>query len=120
MNENFADIGVEVADVVETWEDLPEPNGETSSNGNPKVYRVSADRLFVADTGGSWTIVGGLGSKSNPLPSVNTERLETTAVRNSTNHPTTQVSHTRYVGPDDPSQLPEFDVEEGDVWVKTE
>lgn len=120
MNENFADIGVEVADVVETWGDLPEPSGETSSNGNPKVYRVSADSLFVADAGGSWTIVGGLGSQSNPLPSVNTERLETAAVRNSTNHSTTQVSHTRYIGPDDPSQLPEFDVEEGDVWVKTE
>jgi hypothetical protein len=120
MNENFADIGVEVADVVERWADLPEPSGETSSNGNPKVYRVSKRRLFVADTGDSWTIIGGLGSEAIPLPSVNTKRLETTAVSNSTNHSTTQVSHTRYVGPDDPSQLPEFDVEEGDVWVKTE
>lgn len=120
INQNFADLGVEVTDVVETWDDLPQPSGGASSNGNPKVYRVSADRLFVADTGDSWTIIGGLGSESNPLPSVNTERLEADAVSSSTNHDTTQVSHTRYVGPDDPSQISDFDVEEGDVWVKTE
>lgn len=119
-NQNFADLGIEVADVVETWDDLPQPSGRTSSNGNPNVYRVSADRLFVADTGDSWTIIGGLGSESNPLPSVNTERLEADAVSSSTNHDTTRVSHTRYVGPDDPSGISDFDVEEGDVWVKTE
>jgi len=120
INQNFADLGVEVTDVVETWDDLPQPSGGTSSNGNPKVYRVSADRLFVADTGDSWAVVGGLGSESNPLPSVNTERLEADAVRSSTNHDTTRVSHTRYVGPDDPSGISDFDVEEGDVWVETE
>ena len=105
--------------MVDTWADLPEPSGETSSNGNPKVYRVAADNLLVADTGSAWTIIAGLGSEQNPLPSVSTERLQTSEVRNSKSHATTKVSHTRYVGPDDPAQIAEFNVEEGDVWVKT-
>lgn len=119
INENFADLGVEVVDTVDRWADLPEPKGETSTNGNPKVYRVSADKIFVADTGNSWTIIGGLGSKKHPLPSVAVERLTTDEVRNTKNHGTIQVSHTRYVGPDDPTELDEFDVQDGDVWVKT-
>lgn len=118
LNQNFADLGIEVADAVDTWGDLPQPTGEISSNGNPKVYRVSADNLFVVDTGSSWNIIAGLGSAANPLPSISTERVETEKVQNSKDHATTKVSHTRYVGPDDPAELTDFKVEEGDVWIK--
>lgn len=78
VNENFADLGVEVADEVATWDDLPTATGKTSSNGNPKVYRVAADDVFVADGGSSWNIVGGNGSDAHPLPSIHTAELNTT------------------------------------------
>lgn len=29
-----------------------------------------------------------------------------------------EVSHTRYVGPDDPTTVSEFDVQDGDVWIE--
>lgn len=77
VNENFADLGVEVPDVVPTWDDLPDPSGATSSTGNPKLYRVEEPPLVVADTGQEWTVLGGTGGTEHPLPGVATESLST-------------------------------------------
>ena len=41
-------------------------------------------------------------------------------VVNTKDHATTDVSHSRYVGPDDPETLEEFDVQDGDVWVEVD
>lgn len=78
LNENFSDLGIEVQNEVPTWSDLPSPTGETSSNGQPRVYRVDADNIFVKDTGIGWSIIGGRGSSDHPLPSVHTERAQYT------------------------------------------
>ena len=39
-------------------------------------------------------------------------------VENTINHSTVEVSHTRYVGPDDPATIGDFNVQEGDRWVQ--
>lgn|GEM_PF-4323535 len=79
LNENFADLGVEVQAEVETWSDLPEPGStERSSNGQWPLYRVAADAVFVRVTDDSREIVGGLGSSSHPLPAVNARAVRAT------------------------------------------
>lgn len=67
LNENFDDLGIEVTNEVATWSDLPTPTGETSSNGQPRVYRVDADDVFVRDTGNAWAVIGGVGASSRSL-----------------------------------------------------
>ncbi len=48
LNENFADLGVEVANEVATWSDLPATSEVTqSSDGQWPVYRVEADDVFA-------------------------------------------------------------------------
>lgn len=78
LNQNFADLGIEVADEVATWSDLPAPSGETSSYNNPRTYYVREARLYVADAGDSWRILAGLGSGTHPLPYLNANTVSVT------------------------------------------
>lgn len=68
LNENFANLEIEVTDQVATFDDLPEPTGETSSNGLRRQYLVRESRTVFRDTDGSWEAVAGLGAESNPVP----------------------------------------------------
>lgn len=68
LNENFADLGVEVTNEVATFSDLPDPTGETSSRGLPRRYLVRENRIVYRDTGESWEAVAGLGSETAPVP----------------------------------------------------
>lgn len=78
LNENFADLGVEVANEVATWNDLPATTDVTqSSDGQWPVYRVDADDVFVRVTDSAKEIVGGLGSADHPLPESHHESLQT-------------------------------------------
>lgn len=75
LNKNFADLEIEVEAEVATWGDLPTASGKTSSNGQPRVFRVNQDDVFVRDTGSGWEIIGGCGSTSHPLPNVQTKSV---------------------------------------------
>jgi hypothetical protein len=68
LNHNFADLGLEVTNEVATFSDLPDPTGETSSNGIPRTYLVRESRVVYRDGGGSWEVVAGLGSEGSPVP----------------------------------------------------
>jgi len=75
-NENFADLGVEVANEVATWSDLPATSEVTqSSDGQWPVYRVEADDIFVRVTDSATEIVGGLGSADHKLPESHHEAI---------------------------------------------
>jgi len=64
LNENFDDLGIEVTNEVETFDDLPAPDSdETSSNDNPRRYLVRQSRIVYRDNGSEWEAVGGLGSE---------------------------------------------------------
>lgn len=76
LNENFADLGIEVDHWVDQWSDLPSPSGETSTAGNPKRYVVRGDNLIVADDTDVWRIVAGLGSSSRRLPEIYTQTAD--------------------------------------------
>jgi hypothetical protein len=76
LNDNFADLGIEVTDVVATWGDLPDPGSTTqSSHGQWPVYRVDQDNVFVLVDDSSQRIIGGLGSADHPLPEQHVESL---------------------------------------------
>jgi len=76
LNENFGDLGIEVANEVAIWSDLPEQSNVTqSSDGQWPVYRVAQDNVFVKVTDSSTEIVGGRGSSDHPLPSARTESV---------------------------------------------
>ncbi len=82
LNENFADLGVEVANEVATWSDLPATSEVTqSSDGQWPVYRVEADDVFVRVTDSAQEIVGGLGSADHPLPESHHEAINTEETR---------------------------------------
>ncbi len=82
LNENFADLGVEVAQEVATWSDLPATTDVTqSSDGQWPVYRVAADEVFVRVTDSAEEIVGGLGSADHPLPESHHEAINTDEAR---------------------------------------
>lgn len=67
LNENFSDLAIEVEKEVATWSDLPSATGETSTNGQPRVYRVNADNVYVRDNGSSWDVIGGVGASSRTM-----------------------------------------------------
>lgn len=69
LNENFSDLGIEVAEEVPTWGDLPaSADVEQSTNGQWPVYRVEADDVFVRIDDTTKRIIGGTGSADHPLP----------------------------------------------------
>lgn len=63
LNQNFADLGIEVTNEVATFADLPEPTGETSSNGVPRRYLVLESGTIYRDTGGQWEAITGSGGR---------------------------------------------------------
>lgn len=62
LNENFADLGIEVTNEVATLDDLPEPTGETSSNGIHRRYLVHETETIYRDTDGRWEAIAGSGA----------------------------------------------------------
>lgn len=68
LNENFADLSIEVTNEVATFADLPEPTGEESSKGLPRRYLVRESRIVYRDTGQGWAPIAGLGSEETPVP----------------------------------------------------
>lgn len=68
LNENFADLGIEVTNEVATFSDLPDSTGEISSQGLPRRYLVRESRVVYRDTGQGWQAVAGLGTESTPVP----------------------------------------------------
>ena len=90
LNENFADLGIEVANEVATWADLPATTEVTqSSDGQWPVYRVAADEVFVRVTDSAQEIIGGLGSADNPLPEQHVQELSAEELSNIAKHPDT-------------------------------
>lgn len=63
LNQNFADLGFEVMNEAATLTDLPEPTGETSSNGIPRRYLVREEGTIYRDTGERWEAIAGSGGR---------------------------------------------------------
>ncbi|WP_049979355.1 WD40/YVTN/BNR-like repeat-containing protein [Halolamina rubra] len=85
LNENFSDLGVEVANEVATWSDLPATTEVSqSSDGQWPVYRVEADDVFVRVTDSAQEIVGGLGSTDHKLPEQHVEKLSADETQSAT------------------------------------
>lgn len=108
LNENFADLGVEVVDEVATFDDLPTPDsGAVTSDGLPRKILVRQSRVVYRDTGSSWEAVAGLGSDGSRVPgTVYHERHDTAA----------QIvdGSQLYVQDTEPA-----DADEDDVWIDT-
>lgn len=67
LNENFANLGIEVTDEVATFADLPAPTGATSSNGISRRVLVLDEGAIYRDAGSRWEPVltsGGSSSSS--------------------------------------------------------
>jgi hypothetical protein len=64
LNDNFADLGVEVMNEVDTFADLPEPTGATSSQGVSRKYLVRESGTIYRDAGGTWEAVKGSGGSA--------------------------------------------------------
>lgn len=62
LNENFADLGIDVTGEVQSVEDLPDPDGTESSNGNRRTVLVREERVIYRDAGDAWEAVAGLGT----------------------------------------------------------
>jgi hypothetical protein len=59
LNDNFADLGMEVMNEVDTFADLPEPTGATSSHGVSRKYLVRETETIYRDAGGTWKAIEG-------------------------------------------------------------
>jgi hypothetical protein len=68
LNQNFADLALEVTNEVATFSDLPDPTGETSTGEVPRKYLVRENRTIYRDTGSGWEAVAGLGNEGTPVP----------------------------------------------------
>lgn len=74
----WAQQEIEIADEVETWENLPDPDPDAvTDDGQRRVYRIVEDKVFARDDGASWTIIGGTGSPERPLPDVHAGSVST-------------------------------------------
>jgi hypothetical protein len=59
LNENFADLGVEVMNEVDTSADLPDPTGAVSSKGVSRKYLVRETETIYRDAGDRWEPIKG-------------------------------------------------------------
>jgi len=64
LNENFADLGTEVINEVETFADLPDPTGKTSSRGVSRKYLVRESQTIYRDAGETWEAIAGSGGSN--------------------------------------------------------
>lgn len=106
INENFADLGIEVVGEVETFDDLPEP-GSQSTNGEGQKILVRQSRIVYLDTGDGWEPIAGLGSANAPVPGVTYHEAHSTGI---------QVINGRELFIQDTEPA---DANEGDVWIDT-
>lgn len=108
LNENFADLGIEVATEVQTWSDLPATDKVTrSSDGQWPVYRIAEDSVYVRVTDNSKEIVGGIGSTGHPLPESHHETINTNnaTIGDSTPYKYISEKHTTVTVPGDYSTI---------------
>jgi len=62
LNENFAALETDVTGEVQSFGDLPDPDGTESSNGNRRTVLVREDRVVYRDAGDAWEAIAGLGA----------------------------------------------------------
>lgn len=108
LNDNFEDIGIEVVGEVETFDDLPDPDGDqTSSNGERRKILVRESRVIYQDAGSGWEPVGGLGTASQPIPGTVHHEGHATGTQHVN-------GHQLYIQDSEPA-----DADEQDVWIDT-